>query len=407
MDRERITLTRDGLYHQVWKTPMSRLAAEFGISDVALAKICKKLDVPIPGRGYWARVTNGQKVKQPKLPKARAGARAEYTLAKHEPRVATAAVEVPEVKISDSLVSAHAATRRLSAVLDGREPGHRKTNYLSGDSEATVRVSDGTKRRALLVLDALLKALEGRGHTIQLEVPRETWGIFNLSVKVGSETLKLYIAEPQIRNDHQLTPKEQADQLRYGSTFAPKYDLTQSGRLSLRARAYFAIHRSWSDGATRRLEDILGKAVLGIEELGRAAAEYRAEIHEASRQREIEERRRQSRTVLSHYEEALGCHLEQAVEDLRRADAIRELLRAVAATAVPREKAEAVEAWIDWAARWADSIDPRADPVSAARVVIPDVSRMSENEFSYWRDWPKSAERVESGYGQAFEPWGV
>jgi hypothetical protein len=42
---------------------MSRLATEFRISDVALAKICKKLDVPIPGRGYWARVTNGQKVK--------------------------------------------------------------------------------------------------------------------------------------------------------------------------------------------------------------------------------------------------------------------------------------------------------------------------------------------------------
>jgi hypothetical protein len=28
MDRERITLTRETLYEQVWKTPMSRLAAQ-------------------------------------------------------------------------------------------------------------------------------------------------------------------------------------------------------------------------------------------------------------------------------------------------------------------------------------------------------------------------------------------
>lgn len=41
MDRERITLTREGLYEQVWKTPMSRLAADYGISDVALAKIAR------------------------------------------------------------------------------------------------------------------------------------------------------------------------------------------------------------------------------------------------------------------------------------------------------------------------------------------------------------------------------
>jgi hypothetical protein len=385
---------------------MSRLAAEFGISDAALAKICKKLGVPIPGRGYWARVTNGQKVKQPRLPRARAGTRTEYTIAKHEPRPATEPIAVPEVKVSDSLVGAHAATRRLAAVLDGREPGHRRTTYLRGHVEATVRVSEGTKRRALLVLDALLRALESRGHTIKLDVPREEWGTFDLSVKVGSETLKLYIAEPQIRNKHELTAKELADQVHYGSTFAPKYDLNQSGRLSLRVRAYYAMHRGWSDGAKRRLDDVLGKAVLGIEELARAAAEQRAELEEASRQREVEERRRQSRTVLSHYEQALGCELEQAVEDLRRADAIRQLLRAVAEAAVPREKAEAIQAWIDWAARWADSIDPRTDPATVARVVVPDVSRMSENEFSYWRDWPKSAERVETGYGQAFEPRG-
>jgi hypothetical protein len=47
-----IEVTRQALYDQVWSTPMTKLAKEYGISDVALAKICKKLNVPYPQRGY-------------------------------------------------------------------------------------------------------------------------------------------------------------------------------------------------------------------------------------------------------------------------------------------------------------------------------------------------------------------
>ena len=36
-----ITLTRQELYDMVWATPMSSLAKDFGISDVALAKRCR------------------------------------------------------------------------------------------------------------------------------------------------------------------------------------------------------------------------------------------------------------------------------------------------------------------------------------------------------------------------------
>jgi hypothetical protein len=50
-----ITLTRQSLYVLVWSTPMSTLANAFGISDVALAKRCRAVDVPVPPRGYWAR----------------------------------------------------------------------------------------------------------------------------------------------------------------------------------------------------------------------------------------------------------------------------------------------------------------------------------------------------------------
>jgi hypothetical protein len=43
---------------------MMQLASEYGISGNGLAKICRKLAVPYPGRGYWARKAAGQKVSR-------------------------------------------------------------------------------------------------------------------------------------------------------------------------------------------------------------------------------------------------------------------------------------------------------------------------------------------------------
>ena len=53
----------------IWSWPVWSLAGEWGISDVGLAKICKRNNIPRPGLGYWARVQAGYKVKQTPLPK--------------------------------------------------------------------------------------------------------------------------------------------------------------------------------------------------------------------------------------------------------------------------------------------------------------------------------------------------
>src|SRR5665213_1326993 len=66
MSTNYITLTRQSLYELVWSKPMTTLAKDFGITDVALAKRCRAVDVPIPYRGYWARKEAGQ--NPPKLP---------------------------------------------------------------------------------------------------------------------------------------------------------------------------------------------------------------------------------------------------------------------------------------------------------------------------------------------------
>lgn len=60
IDEERdLCLTRERLYDLAWAEPMSKLAKRYGLSDVGLAKICKKMRIPVPWRGYWARKQAG------------------------------------------------------------------------------------------------------------------------------------------------------------------------------------------------------------------------------------------------------------------------------------------------------------------------------------------------------------
>ena len=66
-------ISREELYEAVWSTPVERIAAELGCSDVAIAKWCKKLRVPRPGRGYWQRLAAGRQVRRPPLPPPKAG----------------------------------------------------------------------------------------------------------------------------------------------------------------------------------------------------------------------------------------------------------------------------------------------------------------------------------------------
>jgi len=59
---------RQKLYEEVWKEPVVVVAKRYGISDVALAKACRKLAVPLPPRGYWTRLRARNAPPRPPLP---------------------------------------------------------------------------------------------------------------------------------------------------------------------------------------------------------------------------------------------------------------------------------------------------------------------------------------------------
>ncbi|HUZ31872.1 MAG TPA: site-specific integrase [Xanthobacteraceae bacterium] len=61
-------IARKDLYKLIWSEPITSLAERFGISDVGLAKVCRRSDIPAPPRGYWAKVTAGGTLQRPALP---------------------------------------------------------------------------------------------------------------------------------------------------------------------------------------------------------------------------------------------------------------------------------------------------------------------------------------------------
>jgi hypothetical protein len=58
----------DQFHALVWSKPMTQLAKEFALSDVALHKICRKHGIPTPPLGWWAKQQAGKPVTRTPLP---------------------------------------------------------------------------------------------------------------------------------------------------------------------------------------------------------------------------------------------------------------------------------------------------------------------------------------------------
>ena len=72
-------VSRQELYDLVWSTPISKAAEQFQVSGSYLARVCTALNVPRPGRGYWAKLAAGGSPKQTPLPEAKPGDQLSWT----------------------------------------------------------------------------------------------------------------------------------------------------------------------------------------------------------------------------------------------------------------------------------------------------------------------------------------
>jgi hypothetical protein len=75
------------LYNEVWDQPLLKLSKKYGISDVRLGKVCRKLKIPHPARGYWAKRAVGQTVEQVPLPEFKDAPVVKRLIRKSKPKI--------------------------------------------------------------------------------------------------------------------------------------------------------------------------------------------------------------------------------------------------------------------------------------------------------------------------------
>lgn len=182
MLEQKTCIKRQDLYELVWSKPMQQLAKEFGISDVALAKICRKLEIPRPGRGYWARKAAGKPVKQDPLPPAPPGVRTEYRISSRQDLLSYADIgeeartlltreqkSSSAIIVHSTLTDPHHWIQKSAGTL--RQHSKHPEKALLKRACLDIRVSRATLDRALRVADSLLKALEERSIRIEVTDP--------------------------------------------------------------------------------------------------------------------------------------------------------------------------------------------------------------------------------------------
>lgn len=88
-------VSREGLYEQAWSKPMTKIAAQYGVSSSYLARVFTDLDVPRPPVGYWAKVAAGKGKARPALPPAKPGNRDAWSRNGAPARVAIPSEKTP------------------------------------------------------------------------------------------------------------------------------------------------------------------------------------------------------------------------------------------------------------------------------------------------------------------------
>ncbi len=361
MSQTRIRLTRADLYAKVWATPMRILAKEFGMSDVGLAKVCRKHNVPVPPVGYWRRKETGYKVTRPLLPVAKDGAEHLdiYVRERLRPEFEELTRQVrPQVVVTPEI--SHPLALRSQRLLERGKTNQRGLLTSKNDALAHILVSEEQVPRALKILSALLLALEDRGQSASW--PKEEGGL--LAVSIDGEALRFSLAEITDSLAHVLTPAEEKH-----PWSAPKHDYKLTGRLPLQISNLPAfmgpIRRTWADGKQQRIEDCIGDFIIGLSVAAAAIKKHKQEMEERE-QRWAEERKQEEderRKAEEHKRKAE--FVTELIGGWEEAARLRQFIKAIEKRTSQSdfsddEKGD-IQQVADWTREYADSLDPLSD----------------------------------------------
>ncbi len=381
-------LSRKSLFEMVWSQPMTKLAAQFKISDVALTKICRRHEIPVPGRGFWARVAAGYPLKRPEL---RLPSRPEleeirifgssYARVKPEIREAerdAKAIESPadrKIIVSQRLDDLHPVAQATLQRLRKAKANDHGVVASFGPDLFRVAVSPAQVDRSIRILNAIARAAAERGMSVER-------GKDSACLLVNGERIEFLLSEKINREPHKVTPAETTraerekrrwpSDLEYRPWWMPQWDYFPSGMLVLELEEQYhsGLRRIFRDGKRQQLENLLNDFLAAA--VAYAAAEKaRREEHERQRREwnEQEQRRIEKQEQVGRNRKRWKF-VSERILSLERADQIDRFVRYIeSACSATNSVGENVRRFIDWAKTYSRVLKSVCDPSELDRVL--------------------------------------
>ncbi|MEQ8332513.1 hypothetical protein [Nisaea sp.] len=384
--------TRQELFEEIWERPMTKVAADYGISDVALKKICEKHRIPVPGRGYWAKKAAGKPVKKAlfrkvsdaavehiliygsalnDLPRTVQAARKE---AKRRERLPENKIEVEAVPVPEDLHPKVAQTRKK---LERAKSNPNGLVAVKGDGIFNVEIGPKSIDRVSSFLHSLLNAAESRGFII-------VKGVHALVLVADGETLEFSVSEQVTRSRHIPTQAEleaihqwegrQARRSRSWDDFdwtpkpnPPEWDHAPNGHIRFQITeskyVYGGLRKSFGDGKTQRIESLINPILEAFSTWSAAIKAKRVDDERREREwKEAERRREEQRRNVALEKKRIEV-LTHDLDRRRRRQEVLDYITDVEASLFSGnyDNPEAVRQWIKWAQNYAERLDPMSD----------------------------------------------
>lgn len=359
-------LRRTQLHALVWKKPVTQLAKEFGLSDVGLAKICHRYGIPLPERGYWARVDAGQKVSKKALPRKdydpeieivdRAPITEAVLQAKKQKKEkqAEALANIGTVSVPKELHLPHKLTlmtlkffedidkklerqSRMKNPYDlrweDRAPSADNGRYWCSPSHGfNLTVSRENLNRALCFLDTLVKTLEQQGFKIRNNVEGYR-GKKAVEASKDDEGIRFQLNEGY---KQRLLSADEIEETRAKLGYASQWERAPSGIFTFA----MAGRNDWSDkkfvDGSRRIEERLPAIIAEFNDL--VPRQKQARIEKAKAAEEAREKER-IRALALHKRREQQRIFDEATEETARLESL-ERLEAYLQRLEERHKAE-------------------------------------------------------------------
>lgn len=364
---EPTTVSREELHRLVWETPMIRLGERFGISGNGLAKICRRLDIPYPPRGHWAKKAAGHKVATTPLPPAKSNTPASVRISPTEPESFAASNSAVQQALDDArnkAVSLRVPERlnRPHAIIAGwladherrKQEAKRERDPWRRDMRRPAEFSEQDRRRHR-ILDTLFKELERQG-------ARVIQGDYRaLSAEVAGETIEFELREKQKQIRRPLTDKER--EWETWNKSGMKQELQPSGFLVFVIKTYLvgSLRREWLEKAGKPMEELLPEIVATFIAAGPLLAEQRRVREEQARLHAIAEQHREQERQKRKQDQNRWRRLVQIAGGWREVEVARDFIAAMRALPVPEGMMiddQPIEEWLIWAEQHLESANP-------------------------------------------------